>query len=136
VHTVGGVVTPAEPLMLIVPEGGDLEVEAWLRNEDIGFVHRGQTAAVKVKAFPFTRYGTVEGEVADLSSDAVAKEGLGLVYAMRVVIGHPAIPVGAQTAGLSPGMAVTVEVKTGRRRLIEFVLSPLLRGLHESARER
>ncbi len=136
VHTVGGVVTPAQTLMVIVPEEDRLEVEAWVENKDAGFVRRGHPAQVKVEAFPFTRYGTVAGTIVDLSREAVAVEGAGLVYPARVALARTAVEVAGRAVALAPGMNVTVEIKTGRRRLLEYFLSPLLRGLDESARER
>jgi hemolysin D len=135
-HTIGGVVTPAQELMKIVPESENLEVEAWVLNKDIGFVERGQTAEVKIETFPFTKYGTIDAEVIDVSNDAVTDEQNGLVYAARVLLRKSAIRVGRRIVSLTPGMAVTVEMKTGTRRLIEFVLSPLLRYKDESLAER
>lgn len=136
VHTVGGVVTPAQELMKIVPESESLEVEAWILNKDIGFVHEGQSAEVKIETFPFTRYGTIDATVTDVSSDAITDEQKGLVYAGRVMMKQASIRVGEKRVNLSPGMAVTVEVKTGTRRLIEFILAPLLRYKAESMGER
>lgn len=136
IHTTGGVVTPAQELMQIVPMDNKLEVEAWIQNKDIGFVHEGQLAEVKVETFPFTKYGTIDAEIEDLSNDAVSNEQLGLVYATRVLLKNSVISVENRPVNLTPGMAVTVEVKTGQRRIVEFILNPLLRGLRESARER
>ncbi len=136
VHTVGGVVTPAQALMVIVPKASEIEVEAWVENKDIGFVDPGQTAEIKVEAFPFTRYGTIEGTITSLSKDAVPIEKVGLVYAARVAMMKTTMDVENKTVNLSPGMNVSVEIKTGQRRLIEFFLSPLLRGAKESLRER
>lgn len=136
VHTVGGVVTPAQPLMVIVPLDNPLEVEALVPNKDIGFVHAGQVVEVKVETFPFTRYGTIAGEVLDVSSDAVQDEKLGLVFTARVRLAHDTLQVDGRTVRVSPGMAVIVEVKTGTRRLIEFFLGPLLRYADEGLRER
>lgn len=136
VHTVGGVVTPAQELMVIVPRERTLAVEAWLPNKDIGFVHKGQTAEVKVETFPFTKYGTIDAELADVSEDATIEEQFGLVYAIRVAMKKSNMEVGNRVVNLSPGMAVTVEIKTGKRRLIEYLLAPLLRYAGESARER
>jgi hemolysin D len=135
-HTVGGVVTPAQPLMVIVPSGVALEIEAQVLNRDIGFVRTGQPAEIKVEAFPFTRYGTILGEVTDLSSDAVQDEKLGLVYSARVAMSRTSMSVDGKDVRLSPGMAVTVEIQTDQRRLIEYLLSPLLRYKQESLRER
>jgi hemolysin D len=136
VHSPGTVVTPAQDLMVIVPEGDALEVEALLENKDIGFVEPGQQAEIKVDAFPFTRYGTIDGKVENLSRDAVADERKGLVYKMRVQMSQSSIRVNERQVALSPGMTVTVESKTGTRRLIEFFLSPLLRYRDEGLRER
>ncbi len=136
IHTIGGVVTPAQELMRIVPEEDAIEVEAWLPNKDIGFVHEGQTAEIKVETFPFTKYGTIDGEIKTLSNDATADENLGLVYAMRVKMAKTTMPVNEKMVNLSPGMAVTVEMNMGKRKLIEYLLSPLLRYKDESVRER
>lgn len=136
VHTIGGVVTPAEPLMIIVPEGQMLEVEARVLNRDIGFISEGQRATIKVDAFPFTRYGVLSGELTDVSNDAAADETLGLIYPTRVKLERTSMRIDTKEVALSAGMAVTVEVKTGQRRLIEYFLSPLLQSVDESARER
>jgi len=136
VHTINGVVTPAQELMRIVPYDDPVEVEAWLPNKDIGFVQEGQAAEIKVETFPFTKYGTIDAEIINVSDDATPDENLGLVYAMRVKMFQSTMKVKDKTINLSPGMAVTVEVNLGKRRLIEFLLSPLLRYKDESARER
>src|SRR3990172_4379082 len=127
VHTIGGVVTPAQELMHIVPDEDAVEVEAWLPNKDIGFVHEGQAAEIKVETFPFTKYGVIEAEILNVSNDATPDEYLGLVYAMRVKMHKTIMKVEEKMINLSPGMAVTVEVNLGKRRLIEYLLSPLLR---------
>ena len=136
VHTIGGVVTPAQELMHIVPDKDAIEVEAWLPNKDIGFVRDGQKAEVKVETFPFTKYGLIDAEILNVSSDATPDEHLGLVYAMRVKMYQTTMKVKDRIVNLSPGMAVTVEVNMGKRRLIEFLLTPLLRYKNESIRER
>ncbi len=136
VHTVGGVVTPAQPLMVIVPKENVLEVEAMLPNKDIGFVNPGQDAEVKVETFPFTKYGTLHGKITQVSSDAIQDENLGLIYSTRVKLAKDTIQVENKTVRLTPGMAVTVEVKTGKRRVIEYFLSPLMQVTSESLRER
>ncbi|HRB81086.1 MAG TPA: HlyD family type I secretion periplasmic adaptor subunit [Nitrospira sp.] len=140
VHTVGGVVTPAQPLLIVVPQDHPVEVEAQLENKDVGFVKEGQSAEIKVETFPFTLYGTIPGTVLTVSDDAVPvnkdKPADGLVFATRVSVARGTIPVEGKLVHLSPGMAVTVEIKTGRRRVIEYLLSPVLKSLHESLRER
>ncbi|MBI4382797.1 MAG: HlyD family type I secretion periplasmic adaptor subunit [Nitrospinae bacterium] len=136
VHTVGGVVTPAQELMRIVPEQSVLEVEAYVLNKDIGFVQEGQAAEVKIDTFDFTKYGAIDGQIVDLSNDAVNDEKLGLVYQCRALIKKTQMPVDGKWVNLGPGMSVTVEIKTGKRRLIEYFLSPLLRYKQESLKER
>jgi len=136
VHTVGGVVTPAQPLMVIVPRDHPLEVEAWVENKDIGFVSVGQPVEVKLDTFPFTTYGTIPGKVLVVSRDAVQVDKVGLVYAARASLEHSTIPVDGRPMPLLAGMSVSVEIKTGQRRLIEFFLSPFLRHARESLRER
>lgn len=136
VHTVGGVVTPAQSLMVIVPYDNTLEIEAMLPNKDIGFVNLGQEACVKVEAFPYTKYGTLYGKITQVSLDAIADEKLGLIYATKVTLDKDTLNVGNKMVRLTPGMAVTVEIKTGTRRVIEYFLSPLIQYSSESLRER
>lgn len=138
VHTVGGVVTPAQPLMIIVPVDHPVEVEARVENKDIGFVKEGQSVEIKVQTFPFTVYGTIPGNVLSVSDDAVSldKEEGELVYVSRVNLERSTIQIEDRAIRLSPGMAVTVEIKTGQRRVMEYLLSPLLKSVQESMRER
>ncbi|RYY75722.1 MAG: HlyD family type I secretion periplasmic adaptor subunit [Gammaproteobacteria bacterium] len=136
VHTLGGVVTPAQPLMTIVPSNGPIEIEAYLSNKDIGFVRPGQKVEVKIETFSFTKYGTITGEVISVSSDAIQDEKMGLVFATRVRLAQHQIMIDGNNVNLSPGMAVTVEIKTTQRRVIEFFFDPLMRHTNESLRER
>ena len=136
VHTIGGVVKPAEPLMWIVPDDTELEVEAWINNRDIGFVRTDDAVEVKVETFPFTKYGTLSGRVAGISHDAVSDETHGLIYKTRILLKKSTMGVNGRQVRLEPGMAVTAEVRTGDRRLVEFLMSPLLRYRDEFARER
>jgi hemolysin D len=143
VHTVGGVVTAAQPLLVIVPADDTLEVEAALQNRDVGFVHDDQPAEIKIETFLFTRYGTVPGRVVSISSDAVLppaarSDGAASspVYVARVRLDRTHLDVDGRSVKLAPGMRATVEIKTGRRRVIEFLLSPIARYRHDSLRER
>lgn len=135
VHTVGGVVTTAQNLMEIVPDDA-LEVEATIENKDVGFVSVGQRAAVKVEAFPYTRYGMLEGTVVDLSNDAVQDKKLGLAFKARIKLASNRMKIENQWITLTPGMTVTAEIKTGKRSVAEYFLGPLVQSSQESMRER
>ena len=136
VHTIGGVVTPAQALMVITPSDYQAEIEAQLDNRDVGFVRVGQHVEVKVDTFPFTRYGTIPGTVSFVSSDAVQDEKRGLVFQARVKLDKPAIRVDEREVSLTPGMAVTAEIATARRRIVEFFLDPIRRTTGEALIER
>jgi hemolysin D len=136
IHTVGGVVTPAQQLMVIVPTDDPLEVEAFVENKDIGFVNTGQEAEIKIETFPYTKYGTIHGEVKHVSNDAIQDEKRGLIYSSRVKLARTTVPVENKLVNLAPGMAVTVEIKTDKRRVIEYFLTPLMQYSSESLRER
>ena len=135
-HTVGGEVTPAEKLMVIVPQDGGIEVEALVLNKDIGFVEEGQAVAVKIDAFPFTRYGTLPGTVISVSNDAIAHEQLGLVFAARVALAQITISAGAKQVPLGSGMTTVTEIHTGKRSLMGYLLSPVVGRMEEAGRER
>lgn len=136
VHTVGGVVPAAQPLMEVVPKDDGVEVEAFMENKDIGFVQEGQSSEVKVDAFDYTKYGTVAGQVSHVSRDAIQDEKKGLIYSVKVALDRTSMAVDGKDMQLSPGMSVDVEIKTGERRIIEYVLSPLIRHQRESLNER
>ena len=122
--------------MLVVPEEKVLEIEAFLENKDVGFVLPGQEAEVKIETFPYTKYGIVPGTVTSVSSDAINDEKRGLIYSMRVAMARSSITVKGADIRLTPGMAVTAEIKTGQRRVIEYFLDPLMQYGSESIRER
>jgi hemolysin D len=157
IHTVGGVVTPAQPLLVVVPSDSRLEIEAMVSNRDIGFVNAGQKAEIKVDTFNFTRYGLLHGQVLSVSQDAVIRErqqdrsndrGLGtqndtsepkgqeLNYSARISLDSTKMQIDDRMVNLSPGMAVMVEIKTGSRMILSYLLSPLLRYRQETLRER
>lgn len=158
-HTIGGVVTPAQALMVVVPAGAGVEIEAMIPNKDIGFVQEGDEAEIKIDTFNFTRYGLLRGKVVSVSQDAVMRDkpamtanndrqssgqaartseppGQELLFAARVSLSSTRMQIDHRIVELAPGMATTVEIKTGRRRIIEYLLSPLLRYKQESLRER
>lgn len=136
VHTVGGVVTPAQALMAIVPSEETLEIEATVLNKDVGFVRPGQRATVKVESFPYTRYGYLEGVVETVSHDAAQHEQLGLVFPARVKLESATLVIDGVRVALTPGMNLSVEIKTGKRRVIDYLLSPLRQHTNEALRER
>ncbi|WP_413707687.1 HlyD family type I secretion periplasmic adaptor subunit [Ralstonia sp. Ralssp110] len=136
VHTVGGVVPAAQPLMQIVPQQGVIEVEAFMENKDVGFVQEGQEAQVKIDAFEYTKYGTVPAHVTHVSRDAIQDEKKGLIYSVKVALDKRSLDVEGEQVALTPGMSSTVDIKTGTRRVIEYVLSPLIQHGRESLHER
>jgi hemolysin D len=136
IHTQGGVVTQAQPLMVIVPSDQAVEVDAKLENKDVGFVRPGQAVEVKIETFNFTKYGVIDGTVVSVSSDAIEDEKFGLVYSVRIQLNKNMILVGENLIALSPGMAVTAELKTDKRKVIDYFLSPLKQHAAESLDER
>lgn len=159
VTTIGQVVSSGQPLLVIVPQSGPIEIEALVQNSDFGFVRVGQEVVVKIDAFPFTRYGTLDGRVVRISHDAVFSKDLtktdaampqsetasaldatpktqGLVYPVTVELARSSVPVDGKDVSLMPGMTATVEVRTGERRVIDYLLSPLREVLSRAAHER
>ena len=161
VHTVGGVLQAAQALMMIVPRDSPLIVEAQVQNRDVGFVRVGQPVQVKLDTYPFTLYGMLTGRIVTLGADAVsqppptgeeaserrqapAQEGLG--YTARVALDQDSVTRLLGKAGcapgkpcpnrITPGMAASVEIRTGERRIIRYLLSPVARTTAEAGRER
>ncbi len=130
-HTIGGIVRPAQDVVSVVPDGTPLVVEAVVLNKDIGFVRVGQETEVKLDTFSFQKYGTIRGQVLSISPDAIEDEKQGPVYRMRSSLERASLSVDGREAAVAPGMAASVEVKTGKRRVIEFFLSPLVKYARE-----
>ena len=135
-HTIGGVVTAAQPIMVIVPSEDKLEIEAIVPNKDIGFVQVGQEVVVKIESFPYTRYGYLTGKVKTVSFDAVENKDLGLVYTAIVSLDKDTLNIEGKPVRLDAGMNATAEIKTGKRSVISYLLSPLQTKVDESLRER
>ncbi len=135
-HTAGGVVTEAQTLMVIVPDGAHVTAEVTMENKDVGFVNAGQSAEIKLETFPFTRYGTVSATVSRVSADAVNDEKRGALFPAMLTLNATRIDIDGKSIRLSPGMNLTAEIRTGQRRVIEFLLSPIQRAGNESLRER
>jgi hemolysin D len=157
VYTIGGVVTPAQQLLAVAPLDSHLEIEANVSNRDIGFVAEGAKAQIKIDTFNFTRYGLRHGTVLSVSRDAIVRQkpldpskdrvqgaqnasseptGQELVYSARVSLDKTEMRVDDNIVALTPGMAVTVEISTGSRTVLSYLLSPLSKYAHDSLRER
>jgi len=160
IHTIGGIVTPAQQLMVVVPKDSKLEIETTLANKDVGFVHKDQDVEIKIEAFTFTRYGLLHGKVTSVSQDVVApqdnqannrnakddpadppkddsdRQSRQPSYVAHVSIDENGIETEQGYMQLEPGMAVTAEIKTGQRTVMSYLLSPLMRYKHEGLRER
>lgn len=136
VHTAGGVVTPAQVLLVVVPHDAEVTAEVVLENKDVGFVREGQAASVKLETFAYTRYGTVPATVSTIAADAVNDEQRGAIFPATLRLERATLDVEGKTVRLSPGMNLSAEIKTGQRRVIDYLLSPLQQHLGESLRER
>lgn len=135
-YTIGGVVQAAQKIMVVVPDDEKMEVEALVLNKDIGFVEQGQDAVIKIESFPYTRYGYLTGKVKSISHDATTHEQLGLVYTAIVSLDKNHLNIDGKTVNLTAGMNVSAEIKTGKRRVLDYLLSPLQTKIDESFRER
>jgi hemolysin D len=159
IHTPGAVVTTADTLMTIVPDGTGIEVDCLVPNKDIGFVSEGQEVELKLEAFPFTRYGLVQGKVRRLGRDAATNPNAAppgslaamaqapqqgsssappaeLAYPAKVTLLQDWILVDGRHEPIRAGMRVSAEIKTGDRRVIEYLLSPVMQAAKEAGRER
>ena len=162
ITTIGQVVTTGQDLVVITPSSGTLQVEALVANLDIGFIKPGQEAVIKVDAFPFTRFGVLHGKVERIAAEAIEEQSAKRNLADATASGSPTLSPPSSAPGapesfvfpvtvsldastmkvegidtpLSPGMTVSVEVKTDRRRVIDYILSPLAKAASEAMRER
>jgi hemolysin D len=154
---VGGVVSPSQELMVVVPANSRIEVEANIPNRDIGFIQAGQEAEIKVDTFNFTKYGLIHGHVVSISQDSIKRQkpvdspkgkpastlnetsepqGQEMIYQARIALAQTEMSIDGKRVQLSPGMAVTAEIKTGSRSVLSYLLSPIVRFHQESMRER
>lgn len=131
VHTIGGVVSPAEKLAHIIPADSSLVIKALIPNKDIGFVSEGMDASVKVDAFNFQKYGILDGKVRQVSKDSIEDEHLGLVYEAYIDPQKTCLMVEGVATPITTGMSVSAEIKVGKRRIIEFFIYPLIKYLDE-----
>lgn len=139
IHTLGGIVTDAQPLMQIVPEDVKLEFEVYADNKDIGFIKVGQEAEVKVETFNFQKFGMYKAEVQEISADAVndpSDQQKHMRYKLLLDPTSNDINVYGQPAKLEVGMNVSAEIKIKEKRIIDFFLDPFRRYTSEALRER
>ncbi|MFI5015377.1 MAG: HlyD family type I secretion periplasmic adaptor subunit [Hyphomicrobiales bacterium] len=157
--TIGQVVASGQSVLTIVPLEGPMEIEAMIANKDIGFVKVGQPAVIKIEAFPFTRYGTIDATVTKISRDAVDEryatnlsdaasaakpegsagqpsQAPSLAFPATITFTRRTVSIGDSEMALVPGMSVSVEIKTGQRRAIDYLLSPLREFVTQTAHER
>ncbi len=136
VHTIGGVVTPAQTMMEIIPDQAALEAEVWVANKDIGFIRIGQPAELKIETFNFQKYGTVPAVVSTISPNAVDDSEQGRVFKVLFQLNRENVEVNGREVHLGSGMTVRAEIKTGGKKIYEYFLEPFKKYLSESLRER
>lgn len=131
IHTEGGVVSPNDNLISIVPSDAPLIIKASVLNKDIGFLKLGQEVAIKIDTFSFQKYGLLHGNIIEISKDAIEDEKLGLIYEIKIKPKSLDIKVEGETKQLEIGMSVIAEVKTGKRRVIELFIYPIIKYMDE-----
>ncbi|CAG9415760.1 Hemolysin secretion protein D, chromosomal [Providencia alcalifaciens] len=136
IYTLGAVLQPAQQLMVIVPNNHVQLAEVKILNKDIGFIQEGLKADVKIDAFPYTRYGTIEGELLSISRDSTQDENLGLVYLAQIGLSSKQLLVEGEHIELTPGLSIVAEIKTDKRRLIDYLLSPINEYTSTAMREK
>ena len=137
--------------MTLVPHGESLRAEVWVSNQDVGFVRIGQQAKVKLAAYPFQKYGMVDARVVQVSADATEAPSANtrsdalfgrdrpmgpLAFRAVVELATQHLDAGDSRFLLKPGMQVVAEIKLGERTLLEYLLAPVQKAVHEAARER
>ena len=136
IHTVGAVVQEAQGLMQVVPEGTPMEVEAWMENKDIGFVRPDMPVEIKVDTFNFQKFGTIKGKVREVSPDAIEDKDRGPLYRVMVSLDEEKLHMDNKDLQIYPGMTVSAEIKTRKKRIIDFFLEPFQTYKNEALRER
>ncbi|GAB4228227.1 MAG: HlyD family type I secretion periplasmic adaptor subunit [Elainellaceae cyanobacterium] len=127
-------IEPGEELLSILPDGQNLMLEVKVLNRDIGFIEEGMRAKIKLATFPFQEFGTINGEVVQISPNATTDQDLGLVYTARISLDRTtvAVPVQGREVELTPGMAATAEIVTRQRSVLTFLLEPITRRFSEA----
>ncbi|CDG22957.1 putative Leukotoxin secretion protein D [Xenorhabdus poinarii G6] len=135
-HTINGVVPATQAMMVIVPDESPQEIEVRIANKDMGFIHEGQSVVIKVDSFPYTRYGYLTGQIKNVSYDSVEDKEQGFIFPAIVSLDSNKIKIDEEFVTLKAGMTVTAEIKTGKRRVIDYIISPLKTKMEESFWER
>jgi len=135
-HTIGGVVTPAQKLMIIVPMSAPHTIKASVLNKDIGFIRDGMDVSVKIDTFDFQKYGILAGTVRSISKHSIEDEKLGPVYEVFVTPKETTLLVEGKRLPITSGMSLTAEIKVGKRRVIEFFIYPIIKYLDEGIKVR
>ena len=136
IHTIGGVVTPAQKLMTVVPENAKLKIKAKVLNQDIGFVEEGMDVSIKIDTYNFQKYGIIKGKVLIVGANSVLDDKLGQIYEVFIKPENTKLMVEGKEQTIKVGMDVTCEINIGKRRIIEFFIYPLIKYLDESIKVR
>ncbi|MBR5555515.1 HlyD family efflux transporter periplasmic adaptor subunit [bacterium] len=136
IHTLGGVVTPAQELMTVVPKDAKLKIKAKVMNQDIGFVEEGMDVSIKVDTFNFQKYGILKGKVLVVGANSILDEQMGQIYEIFIKPENLTLMVEGKEQSIKSGMSTTCEVNIGKRRIIEFFIYPLIKYLDESIKVR
>lgn len=131
IHTIGGVVTPAQQLLVLTPVNTPLLIKTTVLNQDIGFVKEGMRVSVKIDTFNFQKYGMIEGKVKTVSKNSIEDEKLGPVYEVYIIPLTHTLKVEGKNENIRTGMSLTAEINVGKRRIIEFFIYPLIKYLDE-----
>lgn len=127
VHTTGGVVTPAEKLVSVVPEGAPIIVKAQVANNDIGFIREGMPVLIKVDTYEYQKYGIINGQVRNVSKDSIKDEKLGEIYDVYITPLNKELMVEGRMRPITTGMSLSAEIKINKRRIIEFFIYPMIK---------
>ena len=136
IHTVGGVVTPAQELIALTPSDMPILIKAQVLNKDIGFIKEGMPVSIKIDTYDFQKYGLLHGEVKSISQNSIEDEDLGPVYEIYITPDENSMLIDGKKQKISAGMTLNAEIKIGKRRIIEFFIYPLIKYMDEGVNVR
>lgn len=136
ISTVGGVVQPGADLIEIVPRDDQLIIEAQVRPSDIAFLHPNQKAVVKITAYDYSIYGALNGELVDISADTITNEKGESFYRIRVRTNETHLKRKGEVLDIIPGMVASVDILTGKKTVMEYILKPFIKTMDVAMRER